>query len=68
MLKLVNQLLVIVCAGLAMLTVFLIGQGLAHHQEIMDVVVDRWYLPAAFVAAVLFALVTRGRKRPSYED
>lgn len=68
MLKFVNLLLVIVCAGLAMLTVFLIGQGAAHHQAVMDVVAERWYLPLAFVVAVVLAAMTRGRKQPTYED
>ena len=68
MLRFVNSLLVIVCAGVAMLTMFMIGQGLAHHQGVMDVVAERWYLLAGFAIAVVLAMLTRGRKRPSYED
>ncbi len=68
MIRLLNQLLIIICAGLAMLTVFMIGHGLAQHQGVMDVVAERWYLLAAFAFAVLLVLMTRGRRQRSYED
>ncbi len=68
MLRFLNSLLVIACAGVAMLIVFMVGHGLAQHQGVMDVVADRWYLLAGFAIAVVLAVLTRGGKRPSYED
>ena len=63
MLKLVNGLLVIAAVGVLMGLIFMIGQAQAHHETIMDAVVDHWYLAVAFVVAVIGALITNRKPR-----
>lgn len=63
MLKLINGILVIAAVGVLMGLIFMIGQAQAHQQAIMDAVMDRWYLLAAFVLAVIGALITNRKPR-----
>ena len=58
MLKLINGILVIAAVGVLMGLIFTVGQAQAHQEDLMNAIVDHWYLPAAFVAAVIGALVT----------
>lgn len=68
MLKLLNGLFIIMSVGLVMAAVFLGGQGQAHGQPFLEAITERWYLLAGFVVTAFLALMTRGRKRPAYDD
>ncbi len=58
MLKLINGVLVIAAVGVLMGLIFMVGQAQARQEDLMGAIVDHWYLPTAFVATVIAALVT----------
>jgi hypothetical protein len=68
MLKFINGLLIIAAVGLIMALVYLGGAGLAHQQELSEVLAERWYLLAGFVAVLGAAFLTRGKRRPAYDE
>lgn len=63
MLKLINGIFVIAAVGVLMGLIFMVGQAQAQGEDIMGAVMDRWYLPAAFVATVMGALITNRKPR-----